>query len=215
MWSLPTRTLITISQHAHRTFARSHHRCTTLSVQSTSLEMCPMAKDSTSPMAFPEAQAEHLPIAHMAMLVATRVQLPGESIRATVDKVRKRLAYAVAHGELHTTGASPELFYAPEVLAWGRNKWPGKLLDLLARQTETLSDRLVPREKWGGDVISGDLTSCQVALRHALKQIDVLRDHLQKANAEADRLRPLAEKYEASCEKNRRSAKLPRTERRD
>jgi hypothetical protein len=170
-----------------------------------------MAKESTSSTAAPDPQEEHLPIAHMAMLIAPRVQLPGESIRATVDKVRKRLAYAVASGELQTTGADPAFFYAPAVVAWGRSKWPGKLLDLPAHQTAKLSDGLVLGEKRIGHAIPGDLTSCQVALGQALKQIDALCAHLQDLSAEIERLRPLANKYEQTCEKNRQSAKLPRS----
>jgi hypothetical protein len=146
----------------------------------------------------------------MAMLIASRVRPPGEPIRATIDKVRKRLAHAVAKGELHTTGSEPPLFYAPRVVAWGRSKWPGKLLDLPAEHAVRVSEELRIGNGSFGYVIPDELTSCQVALNNALRRIDALCDRLQTVSAEVERLRPLAEKYEANREKNRRSAKLPR-----
>jgi hypothetical protein len=157
-----------------------------------------------------DPQADHLTIGDMAMLIASRVRLPGEPIRATIDKVRKRLAHAVAKGELHTTGDQPPLFYAPRVVAWARSKWPGKLLDLPAEHAVRVNEQLNISERALGYAIPDELESCQVALASALRQIDALCKHLQKVHGEVERLRPLAEKYEANREKNRRSARLPR-----
>lgn len=150
------------------------------------------------------------PLAQMAMLIALRVRPPGEDGRATIDKIRKRLRYAVKIGEVHPMLSESGLFYVPEVIAWAQRKWPDKLCDLVGEHAASAHSNLLVHDKVQHTSIPADLPSCQDALEDAQQLIHKLRADIASAHAEIARLRPLADKYEQNREKNRQSAKLPR-----
>ena len=132
-------------------------------------------------------------------------------MRATIDKVRKRLAYAVEKGELQVEGAPRAPRYAlPLVVAWARRKWPGQFLGSTAEHTAEGQSNLNFADALHHDVFPGDLRRSHEELRKAYVQIRQLVAELTAALAEIDRLKPLAEKYEQIREKNRQSAKRPR-----
>lgn len=159
----------------------------------------------------PEGHQGLYPLAEMTMLIARLVQPYGEPMRTTVDKVRKRILYATLNGALTTVGTGAGLYSCPQVIAWARKKWPGKLNDLQAEHSVSASATAGFRDDGQMFVTPGDLPRCQAALLDALREIQQLRTELKTAQAEIERLKPNAQKYELLCERNAKSAKLPRT----
>jgi len=156
-----------------------------------------------------------LPIPLIVLMISTALGVPEPEIRPTRDKVRKRLVYAIRSGDLTEFGAQGSgLLFAPQVVAWAREKWPGFFRDHPADQsavggsTAQLSAVAIP---W---VIPGDLKRCQQALIEAERAIEKLAQELGQeladAHAEISYLRPLAKQYVKNRAKNRRSARLPR-----
>jgi hypothetical protein len=156
----------------------------------------------------PEGHQLFYPLAEMAMLIAMRVNPPGEPLRTTIDKVRKRLVYATEKGNLQTAHAG--LYFVPQAIAWSQKKWPGKFDGLPAEHSATATSTAVVSDEVWGFVIPGDLPGCQKALEDAHRENQQLRTELRAAHAEIERLEPIAYKYEQIREKNTRSAKLPR-----
>ncbi|MEO5812845.1 MAG: hypothetical protein ABIQ63_12115 [Rhodanobacter sp.] len=165
---------------------------------------------SELPNALPEGQQPFYALAEMTMLIARLVQPYGEPLRTTVDKVRKRILYATLKGALTTVGTGAGLYSCPEVIAWARKKWPGKLNDLPAEHSVSASATAGFRDDGHMFVTPGDLPRCQAALLEALRENQQLRSELKAAQAEIERLKPIAEKYEKNRETNRQSAKRPR-----
>lgn len=161
-----------------------------------------------SPDELPEEPQLFLPLAKIALLIAVRIRPAGEPMRATIDKVRKRLIYATDHGDLQTVHAG--LYFVPQAIAWSQKKWPAKFDDLPAEHSATATATAVFRDEVRAFVIPGDLPGCQKALENAQRENHQLRTELKAAQAEIDRLDPIAEKYEQIRKKNTRSAKLPR-----
>ena len=160
----------------------------------------------------PAQHPSFYPLNEMATLLAFRVQKPGEDLRSTVDKVRKRMRYAVEKDELHVMGPSPQiqLFFAAQVFAWARKKWPERFCDVSVRHDETVSDGLkiaVSVRDWH---YPADVDECHRLLRAAYEDVELLGEELAAANREIEKLRPLAERYEENRERNRQSAKRPR-----
>ena len=149
------------------------------------------------------------PLNDMALLLALRVQKPGEDLRPTVDKVRKRLLYAVAKDELHVTGPL-QFFLAAQVFAWARKKWPGTFSDIAVKHDAHASDTLNLDARIKNWHYPGDLGECHKLLRSLYDDLELLEEELASATREIRQLRPLAEKYEEIRRRNRRSAKLPR-----
>lgn len=155
------------------------------------------------------------PLADLAKMIAERVNPPGETIRTTIDKVRKRMLYAVKIGALHAS--PPSLFYVPQVEAWAKGKWPSEFSDIPRYELIEVADRLVASARIDAQIIPGDLDRCRQELRNAFRKIEEandLNDHLQKqlkaAQDEIDLLRPLAERYEYIRKRNRMAASRPR-----
>lgn len=145
------------------------------------------------------------------MVIAYRVQPHGEELRTTVDKVRKRLMYAVDHHELHLAGPPGlQLFFVPQVLAWARSKWPEAFADIPIAHEAAANSSFTMGDASQACLIPGDPAKCQEALMDAHRTIHRLERELAALQKEADRLRPLAERYEQNRQKNRDSAKLPR-----
>lgn len=156
----------------------------------------------------PEQRQFFYSLAKMAALIASRIRPAGEPMRATIDKVRKRLVYATSNGDLQTSPA--DLYFAPQTIAWAQKKWPGKFNDLASEHSATATATMVIRDEAMAFVIPGDLPRCQDALRDAQRENQELQAQLKAARLEIARLKPIAEKYERIREKNARSAKLPR-----
>ena len=147
----------------------------------------------------------------IAMLIALRVKPQGEEMRATIDKVRKRLVYAVDQDDLHPIGPPGlQLFLSGEVFAWARRKWPEAFPDVRVRQETHAQSHLAVAVMANTDLIPGDLDRCQATLRETYRTIDRLERELADVLKEAEQLRPLAERYKQNSEKNRNSAKRPR-----
>jgi hypothetical protein len=147
----------------------------------------------------------------VAHILAPVVLRSGEELRAVIDKVRKRVEYAVERGDLRTEGVPGMRFYClPQVIAWARRKWPGKFPELTAEHEAKVQSRVGIGDRLGSCTYPADLDRSHDALKKAYGQIKELTVALKAAYAEIDLLRPLAEKYEQNREKNRKSAKLPR-----
>ncbi|MFT3806705.1 hypothetical protein [Arenimonas sp.] len=156
------------------------------------------------------------PLAELALWIAERVKPPGEPIRKTIDKVRKRIAHAVKIGALHPAPKSLT-FYVPEVEAWAKNKWPSEFSDVPRVEIIRIVERLAISVSADMRLVPGDLDRCKQELKNAFQKIDEAEDlnkHLMKelkaAREEVDRLRPLAERYENIRRKNRLAASRPR-----
>lgn len=150
-------------------------------------------------------------LTQVANILAPAVRQPGEELRAAIDKVRKRVEYAVETGELQTQGVSQARCYClPLVIAWAREKWPGNFLALPAEHDKKAKSGVGFGDQLGSNTYPGDLDWSHDALKQAYGQIKELGAALKAAYAEIDRLEPLAAKYENIREKNRQSAQRPR-----
>lgn len=159
----------------------------------------------------PAGVQQFYPIREMSRLIALRVKLSGEEMRTTVDKVRKRLVYAVDHGELHLVGPPAlQLYFVPQVLAWARKKWPEAFADIRVKSEAVAQSHLEMRGELHDNYIPADPEKRGELLREAYQTIDRLERDLTDAKRELERLRPLAENYEQICKKNQHSAKGPR-----
>lgn len=159
----------------------------------------------------PTAKKLTYTLTELAALFVPRIRPFGDDERATTDKFRKRVRYAVHAGDLEAAG--PDLYYLPQVVAWARKKWPGKVDDLLAEQTVTTPASLEFGDVGLMSVVPGDLPRCQKALQDAQQDIYALQAELKFARAEIARLTPLADRYNEICQGNRESARLPRKDR--
>lgn len=157
------------------------------------------------------AERPFYPLQEMALLIALRINPKGEPVRATVDKVRKRLLYAVETDDLHVI-EPVKLFHVPQVMAWARRKWPEFFREVQIHHEANGQSHLRLKDTITADWIPAEIEQCQDVLQTAYTTIHTLERELAAAHKELARLRPLAERYEANREKNRRSAKRPRKE---
>jgi hypothetical protein len=147
----------------------------------------------------------------IATLISIRVQPPGEELRTTLDKVRKRLIYALRKDELQLMTIGPlELFFGAQVFAWARKKWPEAFGDIPITHDAKAESSLKIGVTARTFVYPGKLEDCHKLLRSTYDEVDLLEHELRLAELEIARLKPLAERYEQNREKNRRSAKKPR-----
>lgn len=147
----------------------------------------------------------------VAHILAPAVLRPGEELRAAIDKVRKRVEYAVEKGELGTEGIPGMRFYClPQVIAWARRKWPGNFLGITAEHEAAGKSPVRLGDQCNPYTYPGDLDRSHDALKKAYGQINELSAALRAAYVEIDRLAPLAERYLQIRDKNRQSAKTPR-----
>lgn len=146
----------------------------------------------------------------IAKLLAERVRPAGELPRATVDKVRKRLDYALNHGELKWAVPSQQLLRTQDVLIWAREKWPDEFQGIPVRQDIDVGDTVGLQDVARALLLPGDINKCHEALLAANRLIFQLRFALVTSQREIAVLRPLAEKYEEIRKKNQESAKRPR-----
>jgi hypothetical protein len=159
----------------------------------------------------PSASKPFYPLHEIATLIAMRVQPPGEELRTTLDKVRKRLIYALRKDELQLMTSGPlELFFGAQVFAWARKKWPEAFGDIPVTQDAKGESHLKIGITARTFLYPGSLEDCHKLLRSTYDEVDLLEQELRLAELEVTRLKPLAERYEQNREKNRRSAKKPR-----
>lgn len=159
----------------------------------------------------PMGQKPFQTLTEISTLLALSIRPDGESQRITTDKVRKRLRYAVENGSLHFIGNGElQLFFAAEVFAWARQRWPEAFGDIRVRHEANTSDAMKIRDSASARVLPGNLENCHELLRNTYSEIDLLKEELVWAEKEIARLRPLAERYEENRQKNRRAAKRPR-----
>ncbi len=151
-------------------------------------------------------------LSQVADFLVPKIRRPGEGLRAVIDKVRKRVEYAAKNGDLEAQViAGKRLYCLPLVLAWASRKWPANFPGVTTRQEGTASGAMGFTGGGSGFTYPGDLKESHAALRVAHMRIYELTEALKSAQLEIDRLRPLAEKYEEICEKNRKSAKRSRS----
>ena len=160
------------------------------------------------PTELPEGHDLFFPLVLMTEFIAERVQPYGESLRATTDKVRKRLLYAAKIGRLRTVDT--DLFSLPHVIAWSQEKWPGKFDDFHVERRKTIGSEASFSDEATCIVLPGNLKECQDALEVAQKQIHLLQTDLKAAHAEIECLKGFEKKYVNIREKNTESAKRPR-----
>ena len=159
----------------------------------------------------PAGQKPFHTLQEIALLLALRIRPEGEELRTTVDKMRKRLLYAVQTDYLHVVGVGElQLFFAAEVFAWARRKWPEAFGDIQVKHEANVSDGLKIGASVRSWVYPGNLDKCHELLRSTYDEMEQLTEELASAEREIARLRPLAEQYEENREKNRRAAKRPR-----
>ncbi len=150
-------------------------------------------------------------LSQVADILAQKVRQPGEELRAAIDKVRKRVEYAVKKGGLDAqVVAGKRLYCMPLVLAWASRKWPANFPTVALRQEGTARGAFGFTGAGSGSTYPGDLKESHAALRAADIRIYELSEALKSVKLEIDRLRPLAEKYQEICKKNRKSAKRSR-----
>lgn len=159
-----------------------------------------------------------LTLTEIVELITERVRNPNDTLRQAKDKVRKKIRYALKIGKLHNLGASGKqndgLLKLSVVVAWARGKWPDALLDLRANYEDVARERrLSATDHAFADVIPGDLTRCQRALKEAQAKIRQLDAELANAKSKIIRLQPLADHYEATRATNRESAQKSRKHR--
>ena len=152
-----------------------------------------------------------VPFHEVAILIAQRNQPPGEALRTTVDKVRKRIAYAVRRDDLQFVEDGPvEFLFGPQVFAWARRKWPEAFGDISETHDATVGSTAKIGAIARSYVYPAGVERCHELLRESYREAEVLKEELEALERELVRLRPLAERYETNREKNRKSAKLPR-----
>jgi hypothetical protein len=147
-----------------------------------------------------------LRLAEVALMIATRVQSQGEPLRSTVDKVRKRLLYAVKIDVLHPI-FNLQLFFVPEVMVWAKQVWPVQFIGTHASYVSKATDTIGLGDACEPNVIPGEIGRCQQALMEALDLTRKLQSDLRHSQNEVARLTPLAERYENIRRKNRISAR--------
>lgn len=165
----------------------------------------------------PQDKVGHIrPLSELAEFIAGRIKPHGEPIRVTIDKVRKRMLYAAKIGALHPIPGSFN-FFAPEVEAWAKSKWPSEFQDVARVLTQSIEEKFGISDRLESRLIPNDLGRCKEELELAFSTIQQLRDRsalledkLREAQEEVARLTPLAQGYENIRRKNRLAAKRPR-----
>jgi hypothetical protein len=161
----------------------------------------------------PEGHKPFYTLQEIALILACRIRPDGEELRTTVDKVRKRILYAVQNDYLQVMGAGElQLFFAAQIFAWARRKWPDAFRDIPINQDARASDGVMFGDSLRAWVYPSDVERCHELLRSTYSEVELLKAELESAEKEIARLRPLAERYEENREKNRRAAKQPRKE---
>lgn len=157
----------------------------------------------------PPAQEALVSLSEIIQTLAARVQPYGEPMRLTVDKVRKRVLYAIRIGDLHVAPGTDHLF-SPQVMQWSKLKWPAAMTDVRAVKAGQCQEVLGALDELVGDVVPATLEGRKQALIEAFDLNFRLARELRLANEEIARLAPLAERYENIRRKNRLAAGRPR-----
>jgi hypothetical protein len=122
-------------------------------------------------------------------LIAERVKIPSESLRATQDKVRKRIDYAIRKGALPDPG--PSGFVFGEFIGWamGQRGW-GRALDGIPAIIVGHADLVLPGITFSARGLSlpSSLGGCHAALVAADATIAELESRIATLEAAVCRL---------------------------
>lgn len=141
--------------------------------------------------------------------ILERLDVPAPDRRATRDKVRKRVRYALGDGTLPRIDILSMDVDRDELICWARSKWPGKF-NIPVSIRGFLSDQVKLTGNTEGLLLPADVDTCHALLlqkRALLQAMEAKCRALENIIAD---LRPDAEKYRQMREKNRLSAKRPR-----
>lgn len=147
---------------------------------------------------------------HQAVeLLVGQLQPSGSELRATKDRVRKRIVYALVKGKLRHAGEGQEGLDKNDLLVWARGKWPGQI-KLKTTQFVDVEDTVNFSDKISGDSYPANLDECHRLLRDARRKLMGKDLQCVMLMGEVARYRADAEKFRQICEKNQLSAGLPR-----
>jgi hypothetical protein len=133
--------------------------------------------------------------------IAERIGRPDETEKESANRVSHLVGYALKQGHLATQPNGG--FILGEVVAWARDKWPGRFTDLPAVVSDDVLDGIVCRDFMDMVVLPATLEKCHAQINQQHHQIAELSDALQAAKTEFERLRADAMKWWDLCEKNR------------
>lgn len=139
---------------------------------------------------------------HEAVLeIAKRVCRPDETEKDSANRVSHLIGYALMQGRLATQPKGGLIL--GEVVAWARDKWPGRFTDLPALILGSTHDGIVCRDFVDAVVLPATLEKCHALIDQQHHRIGELEEALRVATNEIECLRPDAERWRALCEKNR------------
>lgn len=142
--------------------------------------------------------------------VMERLSVPAPEQRATRDKVRKRIRYGLGDGSLPRLDVQTLDMDRDAFIYWARKKWRGKF-DIPISIPGDLSDTVALVGELDGLHLPSSLAECHHLLRDLTSRNRLLAMMLNRQAEVIADLRPLAEQYLRNREKNRTSAKKPRT----
>lgn len=142
--------------------------------------------------------------------VMERLAVPTPEQRATRDKVRKRIRYGLGDGSLPRLDVQTLDVDHDAFIYWAREKWPGKF-NVQITTAGKLSDVVHIAGTPEANVLPSDIATCHALLRQKQLLLQLLDAKCLAQERIIGDLRQDAEKYRQMREKNRESAKKPRT----
>lgn len=141
--------------------------------------------------------------------ILSRLETPAPEQRATRDKVRKRITYALGIGRIPRLDVVSMDIDRDQLIYWARTKWPGRFNTAITVPGE-LADSVNVNPKLDATHLPNDLQACHAMLMEAERETELLRSMIRSQAARIAHLKPLAEQYERNRERNRTSARKPR-----
>jgi hypothetical protein len=142
--------------------------------------------------------------------VLSRLEIRSSETRATRDKVRHRLIYALGNGSLPRIDLLTTDVDRNELILFARKKWPGRFNQDKTVQhagcsdSANLSDRLTVQE------YPADVAKCHELIRKQNATLRLLVIRARATDELIEQWRPMVKQYELNCAKNRESARKPR-----
>lgn len=140
--------------------------------------------------------------------IAERTRLPEDREREAKNRVSKRISHAVKQGKL--VESSHRNFVFGELAAWVRNTWPGLFNDWPCRMSADFASAAVYSSFFDAVVLPGTIKRCHDVISEMHERINSLERSLKDAQLEIERIRPLAERWEELCSRNKENAGKPR-----
>lgn len=141
--------------------------------------------------------------------ILNELAVPEPEKRATRDKARKRLTYALGKGHLPRIDVRTLDVDRDELIYWARKKWKGHF-KMPIEVLDHLSDTMNLSAKSNALQLPNDLQKCHALILDAESRIRFLGIMVSSQAATIQRLKPLADQYERNCEKSQASARKPR-----